>query len=46
MIFDRFSEHATYEALHPLFKEAFAFLETADQLEPNEYLTYPMELYC
>ena len=19
---------------------------TADQLEPNEYLTYPMELYC
>lgn len=37
MIFDRFSEHATYEAMHPLFKEAFEFLKTADKLEPGRY---------
>ena len=37
MIFDRFSEHATYEAMNPLFKEAFEFLKTADTLAPGRY---------
>jgi len=37
MILDRISEHATYEPLHPLFKEAFEFLKTADKLEPGKY---------
>ena len=37
MIFDRFSEHATYESLHPLYKEAFEFLKTASDLAPGRY---------
>lgn len=37
MIFDRISEHKTYEKLHPLYKEAFEFLAKAGTLEPGRY---------
>ena len=37
MIIDRVSEAERYFPLHPLFEEAFAFLNEAHDLEPGQY---------
>ncbi|MBQ2750572.1 MAG: YhcH/YjgK/YiaL family protein [Clostridia bacterium] len=37
MILDRIAERATYEKLHPLFKEAFDFLETVTEKETGRH---------